>query len=169
MRAHPGDRIIMAAVAVDGPVRDGEVLEARGASDGPPYLVRWSDGHVSLLYPGPGSVLQVAPEKPAEATEPEPAEPAEGERRVRTWQVQVSVVESGDDTDAEVVLLADLPEQLAAHGHSHRSPRDPAAPVVGDEVAVARALRHLADVLLDTAARDIEQSTGEHDVEISPS
>ena len=31
---------------------------------------------------------------------------------------------------------------------------------IGDEVAVARALRHLADQLLETAAKDIEAVTG---------
>lgn len=34
-------------------------------------------------------------------------------------------------------------------------------PEIGDEVAVARALRHLADQLLDTAAQDLEAVTGE--------
>ena len=35
MRAHPGDRIILAGELVDQPTRAGEVLEARGA-DGRP-------------------------------------------------------------------------------------------------------------------------------------
>jgi hypothetical protein len=35
-------------------------------------------------------------------------------------------------------------------------------PEIGGEVAVARALRHLADQLLDTAAQDVEAVTGEN-------
>jgi hypothetical protein len=41
-------------------------------------------------------------------------------------------------------------------------------PEIGDEVAVARALRHLADQLLATAEGDIEELTGEHDVVVRP-
>ena len=79
MKASVGDRIVMAGEQVDRPTRDGEVLEVRGANGAPPYLVRWSDGHTGLLYPGPGSVLRVQnagesmPEAPAEAAPTEPA------------------------------------------------------------------------------------------------
>ena len=27
-------------------------LEVRGADGGPPYVVRWADGHEGLVYPG---------------------------------------------------------------------------------------------------------------------
>ena len=48
------------------------------------------------------------------------------------------------------------------HGESHRDIGDTCAgiPEIGDEVAVARALRHLANQLLETAAKDIEAVTG---------
>jgi len=59
MKAHQGDRIILAASHTDEPTRDGEVLEVRGANGDPPYLVRWADGHTGLMYPGPGSVLRI--------------------------------------------------------------------------------------------------------------
>jgi hypothetical protein len=179
MKAHAGDRIILAPVTVDGPFRDGEVIEARGPDDSAPFLVRWSDGHSGLIYPGPGSVLRVgpaaspdegvgtAPHGPAPSSAPSAA-PAEGRRRVHDWQVRVSIFESDDDTDAHVVLLADSPTHLTASGHSHRSAVDSPTPEIGDEVAVARALRRLADQLLDTAAGDIEARTGQHDVTLTP-
>jgi hypothetical protein len=180
MRAHAGDHIILAPVTVDGPIRDGEVIEARGPDDSAPFLVRWSDGHDGLIYPGPGSVLRVGP-----ATSPDEGggaaadagagpssapgtAPASGRRRVHDWQVRVSIVESDDDTDAHVVLLADSPTQLTASGHSHRSAADSPIPQIGDEVAVARALRRLADQLLETAAGDIEARSGQHDVTLTP-
>jgi hypothetical protein len=75
--------------------------------------------------------------------------------------VRVSIFESGDDTSANVVLLTEAPTHLTARGQSHRSTRDTSVPEIGDEVAVARALRHLADQLLETAAQDVAAVTGE--------
>ena len=54
MHARPGDHLVLAAPHTSGATRDGEVLEARGPDGAPPYLVRWSDGHEGLFYPGPG-------------------------------------------------------------------------------------------------------------------
>jgi CBS domain-containing protein len=52
-RVRPGDRLVITAHHQGGRPRDAEVLEARGADGGPPYLVRWEDtGRVSLHYPG---------------------------------------------------------------------------------------------------------------------
>jgi hypothetical protein len=169
MRAKPGDRIILAAPVIDGPLRDGEVLEARGDDGAPPYLIRWSDGHEGLLYPGPGSVLRITPhdEERAEPKLKEPEPRTTGAHpRVRDWEVRVSIFGSDDDAEATVVLLSDSPSHLTAHGHSHRSDGDRVVPEIGDEVAVARALRRLADQLLETAADDIEGLTGEHDVSL---
>jgi hypothetical protein len=44
--------------------RTGEILEVRGPEGGPPYLVRFDDGHESLVYPGPDTVVEES--KPAE-------------------------------------------------------------------------------------------------------
>lgn len=171
MKAKAGDRIIIAPPTVDGPLRDGEILETRGPDGGPPYVVRWTDGHQGLFYPGPGSVLRIGPaetepEGSGTAAAPHPVTPSSGDvaPHVHDWQVRVSIYESDVDTDAQVVLLSDSPKHLMARGHSHRSPDDRTVPEIGDEVAVARALRRLADQLLDAAAEDIEQVTGEHDV-----
>jgi len=171
MKAHQGDRIILAAKHTDEPTRDGEVLEVRGANGEPPYLVRWSDGHTGLMYPGPGSVLRVEAEHVHLASVPAQSplasadtDPAGADDRtpshVREWQVRVSIFESGDQTSANVVLLTEAPTHLSARGESRRGTQDPAVPEIGDEVAVARALRHLADQLLDTAAQDVAAVTG---------
>lgn len=59
MRATPGDRLVVRSLHIDGPVRDGEILEVRGADGEPPYLVRWSDtGHETLVFPGPDAYVQ---------------------------------------------------------------------------------------------------------------
>ena len=61
MRAQVGDRIVIRSTHVDEPVRDGEVLEVRGADGAPPYRVRWSDnGHEGLLFPGPDATVRHA-------------------------------------------------------------------------------------------------------------
>ena len=41
------------------PLGTGEVFETRGPEGGQPYLVRWSNGHEGLFYPGPGALLRV--------------------------------------------------------------------------------------------------------------
>ncbi len=168
MKASVGDRIVMAGEQVDRPTRDGEVLEVRGADGAPPYLVRWSDGHTGLLFPGPGSVLRVqmagepAPEQAPEAA-PADAAPATAHQ----WTVRISLFE-GEDTTARAVLVADPLAGIRATGVSHRRAQDPPQSRIGDEVAVARALRHLADQLLERAAADIATSTGEAEVHVSP-
>ena len=148
MKAHVGDRIILAGTRVDDPVRDGEVLEVKGSDGGAPYTVKWSDGHTGLVYPGPGAVMKV---------ESGTAPSAQGSK---IWRVQVSVVETGDNTRATAMLISDQPVELRGQGDSHRSPQDEPEGAIGDEVAVARALRHLADSLLAQAESDIEAVTG---------
>jgi hypothetical protein len=59
MYAQIGDRLVVHSPNVDGPVRDGEVLEVRGAGGEPPYVVRWSDNeHTSLFFPGPDATVE---------------------------------------------------------------------------------------------------------------
>lgn len=153
MKARVGDRIILAGTRVDDPIRDGEVLEVKGRDGDAPYTVRWSDGHTGLVYPGPGAVMRVE----SGTGEDEPAQTP----RTKTWRVQVSVVETGDNTRASALLISDQSGELRGQGDSHRSPRDLPKGAIGDEVAVARALRHLADSLLARAESDIEAATGQ--------
>lgn len=61
MKAAVGDRLVVKSTHVDGPVRDGEVIEVRGADGEPPFLVRWSDGHEGLFYPGPDADVHHIP------------------------------------------------------------------------------------------------------------
>lgn len=170
MRARVGDRIILAAEHIDEPTRDGEILEIRGADGLPPYLVRWADGHTGLIYPGPGAVLRIGSDAPAAAspvpttvptTRPTPTNGTNGLGHVREWNVRISIFEGDSDTSATVVLLSDSPERLSARGTARRSTHDVGVPEIGDEVAVARALRHLADKLMETAEADVSGMTGE--------
>ncbi|MCA1780815.1 MAG: DUF1918 domain-containing protein [Dermatophilaceae bacterium] len=167
MRAKPGDHIILAGEIVSQPSRSGEVLEVRGSDGDPPYVVRWEDGHTSTIFPGPGAGLTMAADsEPAHHSDLVPR-PELGTSR--EWSVRVTIFEKGDDTTASVALLADSPEALTAKGASHRSSADPGDAHIGDEVAVARALRRLADHLLAIAEHDIEEATGQVDVVVRPS
>lgn len=157
MKAKVGDRIVLAANKVSGPVRDGEVIEVPHADGSPPYRIRWSDGHTGLVFPGPDAVMHHAGEEAARAIEEGAPEP----QHVKQWHVDISLIEAGDDTSATAVLFSESPEKVSARGTSHRSPEDKPVAEIGDEVAVARALRHLADSMLGTAAEDIEAVTGD--------
>jgi hypothetical protein len=52
MHAKVGDRLLVEGHTVGEARREGEVLEVRGTDGEPPYVVRWSDGHEGLVYPG---------------------------------------------------------------------------------------------------------------------
>lgn len=158
MKATAGDRITLAGEHVGQATRAGEVLEVRGADGEPPYLVRWDDGHTGLITPGPGSVLRT---RSSAAPSDSAGTPA---ARHHTWHVEISLSEQGDDTTATATLRDTGTGDIVAKGFSHRGKHDPSDAQIGDEVAVARALRHLAEQLIDTAVHDIEVSTGEHDV-----
>jgi len=159
MKAQVGDRIILAGTRVDDPVRDGEVLEVKGSDGGAPYTVRWSDGHTGLVYPGPGAVMRVESGAGTSGAAGGAGD-AVTSGQAKTWRVQVSVVETGDNTRATALLISDQPGEFRAQGSSHRSPSDEPKGTIGDEVAVARALRHLADSLLARAESEIEAATG---------
>ena len=38
--------------------RHGEIAEVRGDDGGPPWFVRFDDGHESLVFPGPDCSLE---------------------------------------------------------------------------------------------------------------
>ncbi len=53
MHAKVGDHLVVEGRVVGSQRREGEVIEIRGPDGEPPYVVRWSDGHEGLTYPGP--------------------------------------------------------------------------------------------------------------------
>jgi len=68
MEAQVGDRITMAAEHVGQSTREGTIVEVMGEAGGPPYVVRWADGHTGMIHPGPGSVLRCDHAEKAEGT-----------------------------------------------------------------------------------------------------
>ena len=58
MQASVGDRLHIHGHAVGDPDRMGEIVEVKGQAGGPPYLVRFDDGHTRLVFPGPDAVIE---------------------------------------------------------------------------------------------------------------
>lgn len=173
MEAVVGDRIVVAAAMLDGPVRDGEIIEV-GKQGGPPYLVRWSDdGRETLFFPGPDAhishheSLHAEPAAPAQTTPAGAVTAATPHPHVKNWRVDLYLFEQDAATMAHAVLHTDAPTALDSRGEAHRNPGDADVPEIGDEVAAARALRRLADRLRGVASSDIEVIEG-RDVNVRP-
>jgi hypothetical protein len=47
MRAHVGDRLVV------GEDRIGQVVGVPSADGAPPYIVKWKDGHIAMVFPDP--------------------------------------------------------------------------------------------------------------------
>ena len=150
-----GDRIVTASGVVGGVVRDGVVTGCPHDDGSPPYRVRWSDtGEETLVYPGTDTIVDAQ----VEAGSDEWRETRQA--RALTWDVRITVVESGGSTTAEATVMNGPPDALRAVGHARKSPGDPEVPLIGDEIAAGRALRRLADRLLAVAEQDVSAAVG---------
>lgn len=58
LHARPGDRLVVRGHHQGEPQRDAEILEVLGEDGGPPYLVRWEDGHEAEIFPGSDVFIQ---------------------------------------------------------------------------------------------------------------
>ncbi len=58
LRAAEGDRLVIRGHRQGEPQRDGEILKVLGPDGGPPYLVRWEDGHEAEVFPGSDAFVQ---------------------------------------------------------------------------------------------------------------
>jgi Domain of unknown function (DUF1876) len=77
-----------------------------------------------------------------------------------TWQVQVAFSEADDDRTRADAILEFGGQHFHGWGQAKRSPGDPSVPVVGEELAAARALSDLSHQLLHAAAQRIEDYVG---------
>jgi hypothetical protein len=67
MHAQVGNRILIHGRAVGSADRHGEIIEVRGQDGAPPYMVRFGDGHETLVYPGTDCVIEEAHAEPSSA------------------------------------------------------------------------------------------------------
>jgi len=75
---------------------------------------------------------------------------------VLTWHVTIGFSEDESRTRADAVLELHG-ERFHGFGQARRAPGDPNVPVVGEELAAARALSDLSHHLVDAATERIEQ------------
>jgi hypothetical protein len=75
------------------------------------------------------------------------------------WTVEIDFDE--DDTHTHAIARASVRDDkaLVASGDAYRNPRDQSRPLIGEEIAAARALIALSTELLQSAASQIEQET----------
>lgn len=77
----------------------------------------------------------------------------------REFQMDVVIDEDTNRTEAKVVLHLGERE-FAAWGRARRNPDDPNVPLVGEELALARAMNDLSHQLVEAAAQSIESFEG---------
>ncbi|MDQ1603973.1 MAG: hypothetical protein QOE01_1818 [Actinomycetota bacterium] len=58
MRATVGDQLHVHGRTVGEQDHVGQIVEVRGQEGEPPYLVRYPDGHETLVFPGPDAVVE---------------------------------------------------------------------------------------------------------------
>ena len=77
----------------------------------------------------------------------------------QSWQVDIAFTEDADRTRADAILeLAS--QRFHGFGQAKRAPNDPNVPVIGQDLAAARALSDLSHQLLHAAAERIEAFEG---------
>ena len=77
----------------------------------------------------------------------------------QTWRVDIGFTEDADRTRADATLeLAS--QRFHGFGQAKRAPDDPNVPVIGQDLAAARALSDLSHQLLQAAAERIESFEG---------
>lgn len=75
------------------------------------------------------------------------------------WNVEIRFSEDDVHTHATVRAQLRDDETLTTTGDAYRNPRDDSQPMVGEEIAAARALIALGTELLHAASTRIEQAT----------
>ncbi|WP_030230899.1 MULTISPECIES: DUF1876 domain-containing protein [unclassified Streptomyces] len=72
------------------------------------------------------------------------------------WNVRLHLSEDDEGTTRARAVLDTGTASLTGHGTAHCHPADTNVPEIGDELAAGRAMRDLAQRLLDAAEHDIE-------------
>jgi len=78
---------------------------------------------------------------------------------IETTEIEITFEEDADHTEARATLAL-RGASFTAVGRARRNPADPNLPMVGEELAAARALSELAHKLMDAAAEVISEREG---------
>lgn len=83
---------------------------------------------------------------------------AERETMDQEKDITLSIHIEEDDTSTSARAVLDLRgEHFESTGKARRNPTDPVKPVIGEELAIARALRKLESQITDAAEEKIER------------
>jgi hypothetical protein len=145
MEAHIGDHVIVEGAKVGLARRRGEVLEILHGAGGSRLRVRWEgDEHESVIAPGPDLRIEAG----------------EGGGVDRSsLRIEISMTEDADHCEA-VARVRLREREFSGWGRARRNPSDPEMPVVGEELAVARALSEVSHQLVVAAADSLESALG---------
>jgi hypothetical protein len=140
MEAQIGDRLTILGNKVGAVPRSGSVVECLGSPGSAHYRVRWDDGRETVFFPGSDTVVE---HRSGEDTPPESAKVVAN--------VHVRISEDDRHTEAEATLATTI-GTFRGRGTARRNPVDVNIPLVGEELATARALMDLAESLGRAAA-----------------
>ena len=145
MEAHVGDHVIVEGAKVGQAPRRGEVVEIMHGAQGDRLRVRWDgDQHETVL--SPGSDVRI---EPGGRTGPD------------RMTLRVEVVVTEDSVHCEAMAHARVRDrEFSGWGRARRHPADPEMPVVGEELAIARALSDVSHQLVVAAADSLETALG---------
>jgi hypothetical protein len=79
---------------------------------------------------------------------------------METAEIEITFEEDADHTDARAAIAL-RGARFTGFGRARRNPTDPNVPMVGEELAAARALSDLAHKLVDAAAETISTREGQ--------
>ena len=145
MEAHIGDHVIVEGAKVGLARRRGEVLEILHGAGGDRLRVRWEgDDHESVIAPGPDMRIEAG----------------DGDAVDRlSLRIEITMTEDADHCEA-VARVRLREREFSGWGRARRNPSDPEMPVVGEELAVARALSEVSHQLVVAAADSLESALG---------
>ena len=144
MDAQIGDRLTIHGNKVGAVSRYGTVVACLAGAGPAHYRVRWDDGRETVLSPGSDAVVEHRPEDSL-GSQP---------MKVVT-HVDLRFEEDDHHTEAFATLATNM-GTFSGRGTARRSPVDANIPLVGEELAAARALMDLAGTLRQ-AAGDVHQ------------
>jgi len=61
MHAVVGDVLVVRGRHVGDEDREGVIMEVHGSDAGPPYVVRWANGHESVFVPSANTIVEHLP------------------------------------------------------------------------------------------------------------
>ena len=145
MEAHVGDHVVVEGAKVGMAPRRGEVVEILPGTQGDRLRVRWEgDEHETVL--APGTDMRIEPG-------------GRGGPERMTMRVEVVVTEDADHCEA-VAHAHVRDREFSGWGRARRHPADPQMPIVGEELAMARALSDVSHQLVVAAADSLESALG---------